>query len=376
MTTSQSQALVLHAAGQLKLEQRQIPELSQGELLIKIHSTGLCGSDLHYFSAFANGPFKVQHPFVVGHESSGTVEAVGPGVSEEWIGKEVVMEPGRECRECRWCREGRYNLCPKMDFASSAKISPHRDGFLQQYIAHPTRLSFPLPPSLSLSTAVLVEPLSVILHALTRLNLHSLHGLRVAILGAGPVGLLAAAVLWANGCSVSIVDIEQKKLDLAIQTGWVVEGQGSIMPRKEGEMDNNQCLVWAQDAANDLKKTFGAVEGFDIVMECTGVESCLQTSIFLARIGGKVSLIGMGTSALYFPLGAAQVREVDLIGCFRYASCFPRAIELLASGALKNVEKLLTHTFPLEKTEDAFRLMRSGKDVDGNVVGKVAIRNN
>ncbi|KAG8831720.1 hypothetical protein FRC17_002678, partial [Serendipita sp. 399] len=112
-------------------------------------------------------------------------------------------------------------------------------------------------------------------------------------------------------------------------------------------------------------------QGFDFVFECTGAEPCIQTGIYAARLGGKVLLVGMGTPNVSLPLSAAACREVDLIGVFRYATTYPSALALLSSGVLEGVEKMITHRFPLERTKEAFEVMKNGVDNEGGLVVKV-----
>jgi len=119
---------------------------------------------------------------------------------------------------------------------------------------------------------------------------------------------------------------------------------------------------------------FNEPDGFDLVLECTGAEAAIQMSVHAAITGGKVTLIGMGSRNVMLPLSTAAVREVDIFGSFRYANTYPTALSLLASGKLKNVEKLITHRFPLEDANRAFDLVARGQDEDGNMVLKVMIQ--
>ncbi|KAI0792255.1 chaperonin 10-like protein [Abortiporus biennis] len=164
-------ALVLHGAKDLRYEQRTLWPPHQGQVQVQVVSTGLCGSDLHYYLHGRNGDFALQSPLVLGHESSGVVTAIGPGVKNFYIGQKVAIEAGIMCNECSYCLKGRYNLCKNMRFASSAKTFPHLDGTLQERFNHPAGVLHPLPEGCTFDQAALAEPLSVLLHAFRRAGL-------------------------------------------------------------------------------------------------------------------------------------------------------------------------------------------------------------
>lgn len=250
--------------------------------------TGLCGSDLHYYAHGANGSFKIQAPMVLGHESCGIITALpeseDSAASGLKVGDRVALEVGISCRLCQFCQRGRYNLCSKMRFASSAKTFPHLDGTLCEVMNHPVHLVHKLPEGMDLTLAALAEPLSVVLHAYRRARMEP--GARVLVLGAGAVGLLACALAKASGATtVVVVDIEEEKLKFAKEMGWADEV--FCLP-KGARVSGAESLEVAKKNWEGLREspavqeTLGLEDGFDAVFECTGVETCMQMACFVS----------------------------------------------------------------------------------------------
>lgn len=242
---------------------------------------------VHYYSHGANGTFKIQAPMVLGHESCGIITALPstlPKGCTLQVGDRVALEVGINCKNCKYCKIGRYNLCTGMRFASSAKTFPHLDGTLCEVMNHPLDLLHKLPPTLPLQLAALAEPLSVVLHAHRRAHLEP--GSRVLVLGAGAVGLLAAALAKASGATTVVaVDIEQGKLDFAQEMKWV-DATHTLPrgPRVSGAEALEAAKVnWEGLQASQAVQAFeGLEEGFDAVFECTGVESCMQMAVMVS----------------------------------------------------------------------------------------------
>ncbi|KAG6831844.1 hypothetical protein H0H87_003643 [Tephrocybe sp. NHM501043] len=355
---------VLYGAKDLRVEQRSVWPPSQNQAQVAIAATGLCGSDLHYYMHGRNGDFAVRSPLVLGHEAAGVVTAVGPGVKNLVPGQRVAIEAGVYCRNCDFCTKGRYNLCKGMKFCSSAAVFPHADGTLQGRMNHPAFVLHPF------DQAALAEPLSVLIHASRRANLSA--GQSVLVYGVGAIGLLACAVAKSLGASrVVAIDINQTRLDFARDNGFA--SQTFCLPPADRAKTTDEQLRRAKENSQAALAEFDAPAGFDVVFECTGAEPVIQMSVHTAISGGKVMLIGMGTRNVVLPLSTAALREVDIQGSFRYANTYPAALALLASGKLKNVEKLITHRFPLQDTKRAFDLLSRGQDEDGNMVLKVMI---
>ena len=354
-------------------------------------ATGICGSDLHYYSHGRNGNFVIQAPLVLGHEASGIVSAVPDDVNGATdsvtspalkVGDRVALEVGFPCRVCGLCTTGRYNLCPKLSFRSSAKTFPHTDGTLQTVISQPANMCHKLPEHVTFEEGALVEPLAVSLHALNRSQSAGsgvgvpLAGSTALVLGAGAVGMLTAAALSVAGVAeIVIADIDAPRLKIAAALGGGnFKLKTFLLPRKPPAPTIEETLAGAQELTGEVSRSAGLESGFDRVFECTGVPSCVQLGIYATTAGGKLVLVGMGTPTQTLPLGAAALREVDIIGVFRYANCYPAAIALFASGKLAGVAKeLVTHRVALADGEKAFRLA-SNQAKEGEDEGRVPVK--
>ncbi|KAI0266465.1 GroES-like protein [Gloeopeniophorella convolvens] len=372
----QQHAAVLYGPKDLRIDDRTLWPPQQGQAQVAIVSTGLCGSDLHYYLHGRNGDFALQAPLVLGHEAAGIVTAVGPGVKNLVPGQRVAIEAGVMCNNCDYCSKGRYNLCKSLRFASSAKTFPHLDGTLQERMNHPAHVLHTLPDAVSFEDAALAEPLSVLIHASRRSNLTA--GQTVLVYGVGTIGLLACALSKCYGASrVVAVDINQSRLAFAKAHGFAEDV--FCLPAAPKAKSPEDQLRRAKENADRLLEVFGEQDGFDVVFECTGAEPCIQMAIHglfsmqTAITGGRVMLIGMGTRNTSLPLSAAATREVDIQGSFRYAHTYPDALALLASGKLQNLDKLVTHRFHLSETARAFDLLTRGVDERGNMVLKVMV---
>ncbi|KAI1197904.1 sorbitol dehydrogenase [Nemania serpens] len=409
-------ASVLYGPRDLRLETRNIGPPSTGELQVAVQSTGICGSDVSYYNKFANGDLCACEPLSLGHESSGTVVAVGPQVSGFKIGDRVALEVGVACGQCSICRKGRYNLCKRMRFRSSAKSVPHFQGTLQEKINHPAVWCHKLPDHVSFEAAALLEPLSVGIHAVNRANPSP--GSTALVMGAGTVGLLTAAMARQSGCtSVIIADVDAGRVDYALKHGFATRGfvvsrplhpstssasissnsttstfseSGSMTPSSiisssyQGQLEHAKRLAADILFASEPLPAFqddDEDEGVDVAFECTGKEACMQTCLYATRPGGKVIMVGMGTPIQTVPLSVAHLKEIDILGIFRYANTYATGIRLLSpqghNGSrpiLPNLDDMVTHRFKgLAAAKAAFELAGRTVDDNGNLVLKVII---
>ncbi|RYP43068.1 hypothetical protein DL770_011862 [Monosporascus sp. CRB-9-2] len=382
MSASEIRASVLHGARDLRVEQRPLPPPAADEVQVAVQATGLCGSDLHYFSHYRNGDILVREPLTLGHESAGIVTAVGSGVGGPGalsVGDRVALEVGLPCEACELCRQGRYNICRGMSFRSSAKAFPHAQGTLQDRINHPARWCHKLPSNVTLEQGALVEPLAVAFHARDRAALAP--GATVLVLGAGAVGLLCAFASKAAGArAVVIADIQADRVQYAVDHGFADVPLTVPLPARRPETVDDK-LAYARDLAERVKASSVRDGGeplgeVSVTFECTGVESCMQTAIYATQPGGKVMIIGMGTPVQTLPISAASLREVDLVGVFRYANNYPEVINLLArkDESLPDVGKLITHRYKgLGSIPGAFDMAAKVQDDKGNLVLKVLV---
>ncbi|TIA15956.1 sorbitol dehydrogenase-like protein [Aureobasidium pullulans] len=374
MSSTQVQASVLHGAKDLRIEPREVPAPSANEIQVAVHSTGLCGSDLHYYNHNRNGDILVREPLTLGHESSGVVTAVGSSVSNFQPGDRVALEVGVPCDSCHRCEQGRYNICKDMKFRSSAKSFPHFQGTLQGRINHPAKWCHKMPEGMSMELGALLEPLGVAIHAYRRSLMQS--GQTALVFGAGAVGLLAAAVAKTKGAkTIIIADIDAGRVDFAVKNGFA--HHGFVVPMKRGK-DTDENLAIARETADGIAKVTdesgSAIGEVDVVFECTGVPTCVQSGIYATKPGGRVMLIGMGIPIQTLAMSSAALREVDLVGVFRYANTYPEGISIATSPSAPDLSKLVTHKYKgLESCVDAFGMAGRTKDDDGKLVLKVVI---
>ncbi|XP_016915222.2 sorbitol dehydrogenase [Apis cerana] len=333
---------ILYGINDIRLEQTPIEEPNQDEVLIQMGCVGICGSDVHYLVNGRIGDFVVHKPMIMGHESSGVVVKLGKNVKNLKVGDRVAIEPGVSCRYCKFCKEGRYNLCKEMVFCATPPVH----GSLRRFYKHAADFCFKLPDHVSLAEGALLEPLSVGVHACKRANIGI--GSKVLILGAGPIGLVSLLVAKAMGASkIVITDLMQSRLDLAKQLG---ANETLLIKKDDVEEKTVQKII----------ELFG--EEPDKTIDACGAESSIRLAIFATKSGGVAVLVGMGPPEVRIPLINALIREVDIRGVFRYANDYADALDLLASRKI-DVKPLITHNYKLEDTVQAFETSKSGQNV-------------
>lgn len=287
---------------------------------------------------------------VLGHESAGVVVQVGPAVETLKVGDRVAVEPGYPCRRCPSCLAGRYNLCPKMRFAATPPIH----GTLTGFWAAPEDFCNKLPDGMSLQEGALIEPTAVAVH-IARLARIS-PGQSVVVMGAGPVGLLCAAVARAFGASTVVsVDIVPSKLEFA--RGFAATH--TYLSQR----------VVAEENAENIKAEARLPEGADVVIDATGAEPSIQAAIHVLKPGGQYVQGGMGKSDITFPIMAFAAKEATAQGCFRYGyGDYKLAVELVASGKIE-AKKMISQTVPFEKAEEAFQKVKEGQVIKILIAG-------
>ncbi|KAI5120056.1 hypothetical protein M0805_007807 [Coniferiporia weirii] len=366
------QAIVCYGPKDLRVDDRVLWPPAHNQAQVSIVATGLCGSDLHYYAQGRNGDFAIQEPLVLGHEAAGVITSLGSQVSGLRVGQRVAIECGLMCNNCDYCKRGRYNLCKGMRFCSSAKTFPHLDGTLQERMNHPAHLLHPIPDNVSFEQAALAEPLSVLLHASRRAGLAK--GQTVCVFGVGSIGLLACSLARARGATkIVALDINAQRLEFARSHGLADVVHCLPMGDRTKAKTTDDALRSARENIMAALQEFDEPDGFDVVFECTGAEPCIQMSIHACIAGGKVMLVGMGARNVMVPLSAAATREVDVLGCFRYANTYPQALSLLSSRSLPAIDSLVTHRFALEDAAAAFELLARGQDEHGRLALKIMV---
>ncbi|KAI1137225.1 GroES-like protein [Hypoxylon sp. FL0543] len=307
--------------------------LKPGEVTVAIKSTGICGSDVHFWHAGCIGPMIVEGDHILGHESAGQVIAVHPSVTHLKVGDRVAIEPNIICNECEPCLTGRYNGCERVQFLSTPPVP----GLLRRYVNHPAIWCHKIG-NMSYENGAMLEPLSVALAGMQRCGVKL--GDPVLVCGAGPIGLITLLCCQAAGaCPLVITDIDEGRLKFA------KEICPSVITHKVERLS-------AEDSAKKIVESFGGIEPA-IALECTGVESSVAAAVWAVKFGGKVFVIGVGKNEINFPFMRASTREVDLQFQYRYCNTWPRAIRLVENGVV-DLSKLVTHRFKLEDAIEAF----------------------
>ncbi|GMY07073.1 L-idonate 5-dehydrogenase-like [Fagus crenata] len=326
----------------LKIEPYHLPPLGPHDVKVQVKALGICGSDVHHFKNMRCANFIVKKPMVIGHECAGITEEVGSQVKNLAVGDHVALEPGISCQRCNLCKDGRYNLCPEMKFFGS----PPTNGSLANRVVHPAYLCFKLPDNVSLEEGAMCEPLSVGVHACRRASISP--ETNVLILGAGPIGLVVLLAARAFGAPrIVIVDVDDCRLSIA---------------KNLGADETIQVSTNIQDVGEEVVKIQSAMgSGIDVSFDCVGFDKTMSTALNATRPGVKVCLIGLPRSETTVPLTPAAVREVDVIGIFRYRNTWPLCIEFLKTGKI-DVKPLITHRFGFsqQEVEDAFETSARG----------------
>ncbi|KAI1827826.1 GroES-like protein [Xylaria intraflava] len=341
--TSSNLSFILNKPHDVTFAERPAPTLqSDHDVLVAVNYTGICGSDVHYWQHGAIGHYVVKEPMVLGHESAGTVIQAGAKVTTLKPGDRVALEPGYPCRRCGPCLSGHYNLCPEMRFAAT----PPYDGTLTGFWTAPSDFCYKLPDGVSLQEGALIEPLAVGVHIVRQAAVTP--GQSVVVMGAGPVGLLCAAVARAFGATkVVSVDIVESKLAFAAS----FSSTHTYVSQR----------VSAEENAANIKKLAGLDGGADVVIDASGAEPSIQTSLHTVRNGGTYVQGGMGRDNITFPIMALCLKEVTAKGSFRYAAGDYRlAIDLVASGKV-DVKRLISEVVPFKDAERAFEKVKQGE---------------
>ena len=316
------QAVYLLKEKTLEAREIPVPEPKAGQVLVKVRSVGVCGSDIHYWQHGRIGKFIVENPMILGHEVSGEVAGFAPDVTGFTIGDKVVLEPGIPCGTCSYCRTGHYNLCPDITFFAT----PPFDGAYCDYLAHDASFVFKMPDGIDFDTATLVEPLSVGLFAGRTAKVAVSD--RVIVYGAGVIGLCCLLIAKeAGAASVTMVDVRADRLAFARQMG--------------------------ADSVVDARSEKAPSASFDLAFECSGVASSLIDASRTVRPGGRISVLGLGAKSIQdAPIVDMVVNEQALLPSFRYANTFPDALQLIRKNYAQ-MQKMISHRFPDDAVEEA-----------------------
>jgi L-idonate 5-dehydrogenase len=330
------EAVRVHTAGDLRLDRLELAVPQPHEAVVRIAYGGICGSDIHYWRHGAVGASVLRAPMVLGHEVVGTVAQAAVDGSGPTGSTAVVVHPAQTCGVCRWCRTGQEHLCPKCRYLGSAAQWPHTDGGFATWMTVPTDRLVPIPDGLDLRRAALAEPTAIAWHAVTRAEQADgppLHGAHVLVVGAGPIGLLVAAIARHRGAgSVTVTDLHARPLQVAARIG--VDRTLTVE-----QMSNGTPIPPAE-----------------IVFESSGAPAGLAMALRAACRGGTVVTVGQLPLA-YFTLPASQIvtNELTVTGSLRMGAELPVSLRFLADPD-SGVEAVISHEFALDDLADAFRV--------------------
>ena len=327
-------AIVFEEKGRWGLKDVSVPKVGVDEVLIKVDSCGICGTDVHIYE----GVFPANFPLIPGHEFAGMVEEVGEGVKDFKIGDRVTVNPNLACEKCRYCRKGQQHLC-----LLPTRLGVTTDGGFAEYVKAKEVVVYHLPEKLDLELASFAEPLSCCIHGVDLAQIKT--GNSVVILGAGPIGLLILQLVRISGADrVVITDTIEKRRKLALQLGANLA------------LDPSRADV-EREVENFLR---GKAE---VVMECVGTLQTEEQSLKLVEPGGTVIWFGVADPKTRVRINPFYIyeNEITIKGSFVNPYTMERAIRLLAEGRIR-ARELITHRFGLDKFGEAIRAYREDAD--------------
>jgi len=333
-------AMMLTGIRQMEMKEVSTPAiLNELDVLIKMKTLGVCGSDIHYYVSGKIGSQVVQYPFTVGHEGAGEVEAVGKGVSMVKPGDRIAIEPAMPCWECDQCLAGRPHTCRNLRFLG---CPGQAEGSLSEYIVMPETSCFKIPDEMSYDEAAISEPLAIGLYAVKQSI--PMKGARVGILGFGPIGMSVLLPVLAMGAKeVYVTDKIDERLLIAERSG--------------------ARLTANPDREDVVKKIAGEVpELLDVVFECCGQQDAIDNAMGLLKPGGKLMVIGIPEFGRWsFPVDISRRKELCIQNVRRQNEAVQAALDMMASGEI-SVASMATHRFSFEKSKEAFDLVAAYGD--------------
>ena len=318
-------ALLLSKYRQLEIADLPEPKAGAHEVLVRVAACGICGSDVHGYDGSSGRRIP---PIVMGHEAAGRVAQVGAGVEGFREGGRVTFDSTIYCGACGPCTRGEVNLCDNRQVLGVSCGDYRRAGAFAEYVVVPARVLYPLPEGISFAEASMLEAVAVAMHgvALTRLS----RGMTVLVVGAGTIGLLTLQALRAEGCSrVLVADVDETRLKLAKELGAT-----------------ETLLAKTEVVEQVLGLTNGV--GVDAAIEAVGRNETVGAAIGSVRKGGRVTLVGNISPEVTLPLQKVVTRQIRLQGSCASAGEWPKAIERMASGAIR-VKPMISAVAPLEE---------------------------
>ncbi|HEX4415670.1 MAG TPA: galactitol-1-phosphate 5-dehydrogenase [Lacipirellulaceae bacterium] len=317
-------ALVLTKYRELEFTEADRPAAGATDVLVRVGACGICGSDVHGYDGSSGRRIP---PLIMGHEAAGVVEEIGSAVDRVRVGDRVTFDSTISCGRCDACRRGNVNLCENRRVLGVSCGDYRQHGAFAEFVVVPQHIIYTLPAGMPLEHAAMIEPVSVAVHAVKRLAIQP--GERAAVVGSGMIGLLVIQALREAGCEeVVAIDVDDRRLALAKELG----ASATVNSR-------------SVNAVSHILELTGG-EGVDLAVEVVGNAAAFETAIGCVRRGGRVGLVGNLSPEVPFPLQAVVTREITLVGSCASAGEYGRAIELVASGAIR-VDPLISAVAPL-----------------------------
>lgn len=332
-------AVRLHGLRDLRTHDEPVPQPMPGEVQIQVKSVGVCASDGHWYRDGRIGTTVLSNPLILGHEASGVIVAVGEGVSPDRVGERVAIEPAKPCMKCESCLSGHYNVCPDIPFFGT----PPTDGCYREFVAWPEHLALKAPDALSYDEIAMLEPMAVGVYAVDLSKMQPTD--TILVLGAGAIGLSVIQAAKVHGVGRIIVSepvAERRKISLEL-------GATDVINPNESD---------AVGAVMDLTSK----RGVDIAFECSGADGSTVTCSRMAKVLGKVVIVGIPDDDLYqFDASSARRKQLSAIFVRRSNLTTERSMELAVEKKI-NLASYATHRFPLEKVGEAMELMINRRD--------------
>jgi L-iditol 2-dehydrogenase len=328
-------ALLLSKYNQLEMTDFPVPTPGSGEVLVRVAACGICGSDVHGYDGASGRRIP---PIVMGHEAAGTIAGLGGDIVNLAENERVTFDSTISCGACEFCKRGELNLCNQREVIGVSCGDYRRAGAFAEFVVVPSRIVYRLPPSISFPEAALLEAVAVAVHAVSLAE--SVAKRTALVIGAGTIGLLCLQALRVAGCSrIFVADIDPSRLGLTKEFGAT-----TVLSPK---------LEFAKQVSH-----FTGGEGVDLVVEAVGRNETVSTAIDAVRKGGTVILVGNIAAEVALPLQRVVTRQIRLQGSCASAGEYPRAIELMANGAI-NVKPLITAVAPLEEGPEWFKRLHA-----------------
>jgi len=328
--------------GIMQMELREVPDPAppgKGELLLKIETVGICGSDIHYYATGRIGEQVVQYPFTVGHECAATVLETGDDNTGFKPGDRVAVDPAMPCYECDQCLVGREHTCRNLKFLG---CPGQAEGCLNELIVMPAGSCYKIPDEMSFAEAAFAEPLSIGYYAVSLSQMKA--GDNIAILGAGPIGVsVFLSAKEAGAGKIYITEKIDERINIAqslgVTSSYNVNSENVVKKISEKEPHL-----------------------LDIVFECCGQQDALDQAIDLLKPGGRLMIVGIPEFERWsFRADIARRKEISIMHVRRQNACMQPAIDMIARGKA-DTDKIISHQFPFEKTKEAFDLVANYKD--------------